>query len=165
MFRDNFWFARTMGCFGCFGTSSTRTRQSPEPYDDDAYSYSCDSDVTSIVRGEDEEDDEEVEQKSRSQRSEEILKYRLDNGLICRQVPVKETNELIRGEVNVTSLASLSHILCLARVRIYLYCLICFQDEDGNKMINEYVRVCKIGSGSYGKVVSVKLIYCSVESF
>lgn len=25
-------------------------------------------------------------------------------------------------------------------------------------MINEYVRVCKIGSGSYGKVVSVKLI-------
>ncbi|KAL0735241.1 hypothetical protein Bca4012_011451 [Brassica carinata] len=124
MFRDNFLFARTMGCFGCFGTS-TRTRQSPpEAYDDDAYSYSCDSDVTSIVRGEDEEDDEEVEQKSRSQRSEEILKYRLDNGLICRQVPVKETNELIRGE-----------------------------DEDGNKMINEYVRVCKIGSGSYGKVV------------
>lgn len=30
-----------------------------------------------------------------------------------------------------------------------------FQDEDGNKMINEYVRECKIGSGSYGKVVSV----------
>lgn len=28
------------------------------------------------------------------------------------------------------------------------------QDEDGNKMVNEYVRVCKIGAGSYGKVVS-----------
>lgn len=99
MFRDNILFTRTMSCFGCFGTS-TRTRQSPpEAYEDDAYSYSCDSDVTSMVRGEDEEDDEEVEQKSRSQRSEEILKYRLDNGLICRQVPVKETNELIRGEV------------------------------------------------------------------
>lgn len=127
MFRDNFLFARTMGCFGCFGTSSTRTRQPPEPYgddDDDAYSYSCDSDVTSIVRGEDEEDDEEVEQKSRSQRSEEILKYRLDNGLICRQVPVKETNQLIRGEVKCHfSSLSLSHILFLASVRVYLYLL------------------------------------------
>lgn len=103
MFRDSFLFARTMGCFGCFGTS-TRTRQSPEPEEDDR--YSSDSDVTSIARGEDEEDEEEVEQKSRSKRSEEILKYRLDNGLICRQFPVKETNELIRGEV--------SDLLCLS---------------------------------------------------
>jgi hypothetical protein len=30
-----------------------------------------------------------------------------------------------------------------------------FQDEDGNKMINEYVRQYKIGAGSYGKVVSI----------
>jgi len=29
------------------------------------------------------------------------------------------------------------------------------QDENGNKMINEYVREYKIGSGSYGKVVSL----------
>ena len=29
------------------------------------------------------------------------------------------------------------------------------KDENGNKMINEYVREYKIGSGSYGKVVSV----------
>lgn len=28
-----------------------------------------------------------------------------------------------------------------------------FQDDNGNKMVNEYVRECKIGSGSYGKVV------------
>jgi [calcium/calmodulin-dependent protein kinase] kinase len=27
------------------------------------------------------------------------------------------------------------------------------QDSNGNKMINEYVRECKIGTGSYGKVV------------
>lgn len=30
------------------------------------------------------------------------------------------------------------------------------KDEHGNKMINEYVRECKIGSGSYGKVVSYR---------
>lgn len=29
------------------------------------------------------------------------------------------------------------------------------QDEDGNKMINEYMRECKIGVGSYAKVVSI----------
>jgi hypothetical protein len=28
------------------------------------------------------------------------------------------------------------------------------EDFDGNKMINEYVRESKIGTGSYGKVVS-----------
>ncbi|ESQ42290.1 hypothetical protein EUTSA_v10013666mg [Eutrema salsugineum] len=120
MFRDGFLFARTMGCFGCFGASA-RTRQYPEPEENDT--NSCSSDGVER-RDDDEEDEEEVEQKSRSKRSEEILKYRLDNGLICRQFPVKETNELIRGE-----------------------------DEDGNKMINEYVRECKIGAGSYGKVV------------
>jgi len=98
MFRDSFLFARTIGCFGCFGSSGSRNQQSPKPYDDDT--HSCDSDVTSTARGEEEEDEEEVEQKSRSKRSEEILKYRLDNGLICRHIPVRETNELIRGEVS-----------------------------------------------------------------
>ena len=29
------------------------------------------------------------------------------------------------------------------------------QDENGDKMINEYVRERKIGAGSYGKVVSI----------
>ncbi|KAJ4977780.1 hypothetical protein NE237_008560 [Protea cynaroides] len=61
---------------------------------------------------------------SRSKRSEEILMRRLQSGNLCREVPVKETNHLIRSE-----------------------------DENGNKMINEYVRVRRIGSGSYGKVV------------
>nr|VDD20479.1 unnamed protein product [Brassica oleracea] len=122
MFRDSLWFSRTIGCFGCFGTS-TGTRQLPpeRPLQHDDTHSSC-SEGTSSSRSE--EDEEEVEQKSRSKRSDEILKFRLDHGLICRQVPVKVTKQLIRGE-----------------------------DEDGNKMINEYVRVCKIGSGSYGKVV------------
>lgn len=46
-----------------------------------------------------------------------------------------------------------------------IHLLFDFQDEDGNKMINEYVRVRKIGSGSYGKVVSVNLIYNTKQSF
>ncbi|KAI3518375.1 hypothetical protein L1887_07032 [Cichorium endivia] len=49
--------------------------------------------------------------------SEEILIYRTENGLICKEFPVK--------------------------------------DENGNKMVNEYVRECKIGAGSYGKVVII----------
>ncbi|XP_042476827.1 serine/threonine-protein kinase GRIK2-like isoform X2 [Macadamia integrifolia] len=64
------------------------------------------------------------ELQSPSKRSEEIIMLRLQSGKICREVPVKETHHLIRSE-----------------------------DDNGNKMINEYVRVCKIGSGSYGKVV------------
>lgn len=55
---------------------------------------------------------------------EEIFLLRTKNGTICREVPVKETRKLVRTE-----------------------------DENGNKMVNEYVRECKIGSGSYGKVV------------
>ncbi|XP_057483994.1 serine/threonine-protein kinase GRIK2-like [Actinidia eriantha] len=31
------------------------------------------------------------------------------------------------------------------------------QDESGNKMVNEYVRESKIGSGRYGKVVNLHL--------
>ncbi|CAI0397758.1 unnamed protein product [Linum tenue] len=57
-------------------------------------------------------------------RSEDILKFKEQNGMVCRQFPVKETRTLVRSE-----------------------------DENGNKMINEYVRECKIGAGSYGKVV------------
>lgn len=47
-----------------------------------------------------------------------------NNQAICRGIPVKETTHLKRG-----------------------------QNAEGKKMINEYVREHKIGSGSYGKVV------------
>ncbi|XP_071719872.1 serine/threonine-protein kinase GRIK2-like isoform X2 [Rutidosis leptorrhynchoides] len=70
----------------------------------------------------DTEDHEEFINPAKS--SQEILKYRMDNGLICREFPVKETNKFVRSE-----------------------------DEYGSKMVNEYVHECKIGSGSYGKVV------------
>lgn len=39
---------------------------------------------------------------------------------------------------------------------VILFCMR-FQDENGNKMVNEYVRECKIGAGSYGKVVILAL--------
>jgi len=98
MFCDSFAFAQVMSCFGCFG-GSERSRHSPNPYDDDTYSH--DSGETSNPGGDDEEgeEEEEVEELSRSKRSEEILKCKLQNGLVCRQFPVKETNKLTRGEV------------------------------------------------------------------
>eukprot|EP00268_Persea_americana_P062882 TRINITY_DN809_c0_g1_i15.p1 TRINITY_DN809_c0_g1~~TRINITY_DN809_c0_g1_i15.p1 ORF type:complete len:278 (+),score=53.21 TRINITY_DN809_c0_g1_i15:373-1206(+) len=51
------------------------------------------------------------------------------NRPICRGIPVKETTNLRRG-----------------------------QNAEGKKMINEYVREHKIGSGSYGKVVLYRSI-------
>jgi len=61
---------------------------------------------------------------------EEILLSRVQNGLVCRVVPVKETKHAIQS-----------------------------MDEHGNKMLNAYVRECRIGSGSYAKVI----LYHSVE--
>ncbi|XP_045827994.1 serine/threonine-protein kinase GRIK1-like isoform X1 [Trifolium pratense] len=77
-------------------------------------------------------DDEE--EQSRPKRSEEILVFRVENGMICRQFPVKETHKIDRTE-----------------------------DENGNKAVNEYVREYKIGSGSYGKVVSIVFSILSLK--
>ncbi|KAJ6691575.1 MAP/MICROTUBULE AFFINITY-REGULATING KINASE [Salix purpurea] len=75
-----------------------------------------------------------------AKRSEENLRLRELNGMVCRQSPVKETHLLVRSE-----------------------------DEDGNKMINEYVRQYKIGAGSYGKVVlyqsSIDGKLCAIKAF
>ncbi|KAK8604964.1 hypothetical protein V6N13_082426 [Hibiscus sabdariffa] len=90
--------------------------QDPEIEEGEGCSYNDDTTSTSRVG--------EVEPLSRAKCSEEILRSRLNNGLICRQFIVKETNKIFRSE-----------------------------DENGNKMVNEYVRQYKIGSGSYGKVV------------
>ncbi|XP_059660588.1 serine/threonine-protein kinase GRIK2 isoform X2 [Cornus florida] len=124
-----------MGCCGCFGfTFARKPRRTLRPdvvsrnyisqelllneelEDEDDCSYNGDG--TDTGNGDD------GELRSPAKRSEEILMYRTQNGLICREVPVKETHKLIRSE-----------------------------DENGNKIVNEYVRECKIGSGSYGKVV------------
>ncbi|XWS52675.1 hypothetical protein CRYUN_Cryun11dG0091300 [Craigia yunnanensis] len=133
MFSKSFSFARAVGCCGCFGFTA-KPQQSSRPNcrsnfqisqeflldeeieEEDDCSYN--GEVTSTAHN------DEVESLSRAKRSEEILRFKLDNGLVCRQFPVKETNKIIRSE-----------------------------DENGNKMVNEYLREYKIGSGSYGKVV------------
>ncbi|XP_030546084.1 serine/threonine-protein kinase GRIK1 isoform X1 [Rhodamnia argentea] len=133
MFNKGYPIARFMGCCSCFGFSR-KPRRTSRPIsglnNHLSQEFLLDEDI------EDEDDrsfngevtdgghDDEGELRSRAQRSEDILRFRGENGMICRQYPVKETHKVIRSE-----------------------------DENGNKMVNEYVRECKIGSGSYGKVV------------
>ncbi|KAF8403039.1 hypothetical protein HHK36_011134 [Tetracentron sinense] len=135
MFCESYSTARMIevGCCSCFGfirkpkrslrpVSGLGSRFSQgfllndTPEDVDAGSYNGES--TNILYGED------GELRSRAKCFEEILMIRVQNGMICREVPVKETRKVVRTE-----------------------------DENGNKMVNEYIRECKIGSGSYGKVV------------
>ncbi|GAB2233682.1 hypothetical protein Drorol1_Dr00002910 [Drosera rotundifolia] len=125
-----------MGCCGCFGLSR-KPRQTTRPKN--VYpSHMSQAHLLDEEEIETEEEDDRsyngeatnmthadvVETPSSAKRSEEILSFRTQNGLICRPFPVKETHKLVRSE-----------------------------DENGNKMINEYIRECKIGAGSYAKVV------------
>ncbi|KAF8395213.1 hypothetical protein HHK36_019156 [Tetracentron sinense] len=122
-----------MGCCSCFGfiRKHKRSLRSISGYggwcsrellwsfnleDVDGDSYN--GEATNTLYGGD------GEMRSHAKRSEEILMSRTQNGMICREIPVKETRKVVRTE-----------------------------DENGNKMVNEYVREYKIGSGSYGKVV------------
>ncbi|KAB2068144.1 hypothetical protein ES319_A08G011600v1 [Gossypium barbadense] len=136
MFSKSVSFARAMGCCGCFGFTA-RPKQTSRPNCRSNFKISREFLLEEEIEEDDDDDDcsyysevtntvhrDEVESIGRAKRSEEILRFKLDNGLICRQFPVKETNRIVRSE-----------------------------DENGNKMINEYVREYKIGSGSYGKVV------------
>ncbi|KAI4998370.1 hypothetical protein ZWY2020_053712 [Hordeum vulgare] len=63
-------------------------------------------------------------------RSEDIILTRAQSGFACRESLVKETKKVVRSE-----------------------------DDLGNKMINQYVHLGKIGAGSYGKVV----LYRNIE--
>ncbi|XP_072979186.1 serine/threonine-protein kinase GRIK1-like [Typha angustifolia] len=128
-----------MGCCGCFGFFR-KPRRSLVSFGDPSAPFSRDfllpegtEDADSSFYGGDNPSlPHENDNGSRRsvKRSEEILLARAQNGLICREVPVKETQKRTVSE-----------------------------DENGNKMINEYVRLYKIGSGSYGKVV----LYQSVK--
>ncbi|KAL2471192.1 Serine/threonine-protein kinase GRIK2 [Abeliophyllum distichum] len=137
-FAQRFWYlifvkrnsiARVteMGCCGCFGFSFMRK---PKKVMSPGRGLGNHTSQESLLpeRMEDEEDPfyngDDCEFRSPTKRSEEILMYRMQHGLICREFPVKETHNLIRSE-----------------------------DENGQKMVNEYVREHKIGAGSYGKVV------------
>ncbi|XP_030504139.1 serine/threonine-protein kinase GRIK2 [Cannabis sativa] len=126
--------AKMMGCCSCFGF--TRKRKPAKP--SSGFNNRLSQELLLEGGGDTEDDDncssnddlinsdhcEESEPQTRTKRSEDILHIRAENGMICRQCPVKETHRLVRAE-----------------------------DEYGNKTINEYVRECKIGAGSYGKVV------------
>lgn len=112
MFSKSVSFARAMGCCDCFGFTA-RPKQMSRPNcrsnfkisreflldeeieeeEDDDYSYY--SEVTNTAHR------DEAESIGRAKRSEEILRFKLDNGLICRQFPVKETNRIVRSEVSL----------------------------------------------------------------
>ncbi|KAK1294996.1 Serine/threonine-protein kinase GRIK2 [Acorus calamus] len=128
-----------MGCGSCFGflrkphrsLLSSATRGSHSHYSQEFLLTDDDDDNLEDADGASYNGDgmgtrsgSEGELRQPSRTSEEIILMRVQKGLICREVPVKETRHVTRTE-----------------------------DENGNKMINEYVRECKIGSGSYGKVV------------
>ncbi|KAG7947168.1 hypothetical protein I3843_14G080500 [Carya illinoinensis] len=128
-----------IGCCGCFGFgfgfgSSTRHKRQLSP----TYGFNKHHSLELLLDEEMEDDGDcsyngdvtdtpqgdDAELHSPPKCSEEILRLREEKGMICRQYPVQETNKVVRLE-----------------------------DENGNKMVNEYVRECKIGAGSYGKVV------------
>ncbi|XP_051120645.1 serine/threonine-protein kinase GRIK2-like [Andrographis paniculata] len=126
-----------MACCGCFGFSFIRNAKKVNGSRGLMNNTTC---RDSLLEDDDIEDDDQddnffddsmietgnvdhFEYQSPTKRAEELLMYRIQNGLICRELPVKETHTLIRSE-----------------------------DENGKKTVNEYVRECKIGAGSYGKV-------------
>jgi hypothetical protein len=102
--------ARMIGCCGCFGFGfSRRPKRQPRPTsgfnnnhsldllldedieEDDDCSYN--GEVTDTTHGDD------GELHSRTKHSEEILRFREQNGMVCRQFPVKETRKVVRTEV------------------------------------------------------------------
>ncbi|KAJ6715771.1 SERINE/THREONINE KINASE FAMILY PROTEIN [Salix koriyanagi] len=160
MIHKSYSFARAMGCCSCFGFLRKPKRR-PVPISSGGRNYLdhnnnhlsqellLDSEIDDDGGGDDGSFNGDItgtsycdyaEFPNRAKRSEENLRLRELNGMVCRQSPVKETHLLVRSE-----------------------------DEDGNKMINEYVRQYKIGAGSYGKVVlyqsSIDGKLCAIKAF
>jgi len=109
--RESIASAAEMGCCGCFGFSSARKTKKIlgpnmrfgnqitegllkndelEDDDDDCSDNDNVTDTGNVV---------DSELQSPVKRAEEIIMYRIQNGLICREFPVKETKKLIRSEV------------------------------------------------------------------
>lgn len=106
----SFSFSKMIGCWSCFGLIKKQRRRRTrrggfnnflsqgllvdgEPEGDEV-SYSGDG-TSHTTSG----DDNEVQ--NLPNRSEEILNFRAENGMVCRSFPVKETYELVRSEVSV----------------------------------------------------------------
>lgn len=118
-----------MGCCGCFGLSfSRKPKRSGRP--NRGLVNNVSQEFLLVEEDEDEEEEDGLENggltdtgnrddgeyQSPVKRSEEILKYRIQNGLICREIPVKETNRLVRSEVSA-SLYSLVIVVLLVNTR------------------------------------------------
>lgn len=121
-----------MGCCGCFGfvrkpkrlskpASGSANRLSQELLldeeieEDDDRSYN--GEVSDTAQGDD------GELPSRAKRSEEILMLRTQNGMICREFPVKETHKLIRSEVNTIIIKNILFVPSIMMI-CSMYCLI-----------------------------------------
>lgn len=105
----SFSFTRMIGCWSCFGLIKKPRRQRTKrginnflsqglltdgETEGDEVSYSGDY-TSNTTSG----DDSEVQ--NLPNRSEDILNFRAENGMICRPFPVKETVKLVRSEVTV----------------------------------------------------------------
>lgn len=99
-----------MGCCGCFGFSLVK---SPEKVMKPSKATSKNN-YEELLLNDDHEDEQgsqnddetesrnidEVDFRSPVKRSQEILMHRIQNGLICREFPVKETRSILRSEVS-----------------------------------------------------------------
>jgi len=99
-----------IGCWSCFGLIKKQPRRGrtkrgiknflsqglltdgETEYDEVSYSGDYTSNTTS---------GDDSEPQNLPNRSEEILNFRAENGMICRPFPVKETVKLVRSEVTV----------------------------------------------------------------
>lgn len=106
MLNKTLSFAKAMWCCNCFGFIKRRNPQKVKPAinsnlsqellleddfdDEDSF---CNDEVNNTTSG----DDSEVQ--SRPKRSEDVLIFRVENDMICRQFPVKETHRVVRTEV------------------------------------------------------------------
>ena len=115
--------AKMMGCCSCFGftrkhkpivrPSGFNNRLSQELLldrdieDEDDCSYNGDGDGDGVGDLTATDHCDESEAQSRTKRSEEILHFRTQSGMICRQFPVKETHKVVRAEVKLYYLLQL----------------------------------------------------------
>lgn len=105
-----------MGCCGCFGFAFARNENKARPSSQIGNHISQELLLDDEVEEEEEEEEEDncsygdemyesekgdhEEFRNPSKRPEDILLYRTQNGLICREFPVKETRMLVRSEVS-----------------------------------------------------------------
>lgn len=118
MISKSISYVRSMCFCGCFGfTRKPKRVVTPYPIanknlsqellldiveDDDDDEDDCYSDMMRSYNGETTTntmhgDDEEM--RIRAKRSEEVVKLRIQNGLICRDIPVREVHTVVRDEV------------------------------------------------------------------